>query len=674
MLHLPTFTHLRIEGYGLFPGVPRGKGISWHFEKGVSLIAGVNGLGKTTLLTMLLRSFTGPFDLTSDGLPAKLESIVPESPIIISSRERRFFAQRVADEATNAFATLDVLFAESTVRITRRLSDLKLTDFIIDNIQMELGTSEKVREAAFQNRMCQLFNLSSFVDVLLVLHHIIFFKEGRTGALWDENAQRHILRAVVFPKDLAAQVAQGERRVQRLDSNARNISAAAYKLEQSLKRARAAQQDVSEKSLELASERALLEADLKQRERLDSRLIEIDDERRETRRELEQAKITHEEMESEVERIKFDRLQHLFPTMEEALRLVLLKALGTGECLVCGSNSDRRIEEVEQQLSNGMCPVCGTPAKSIDNVVRPHQVEAARIRKARASCDRAIKEEHAKRNAHEKAKDRYNATLAELITLRDRIQDREAKAQMLAADIPPTSEEIKSLEQTLLSQRREQRRAESDRALAGKELQGLLERGRSSIENSEKKLTVRFQSTVKAMISEDADLVRIEAKAKITQGGKEIFRVPAFVPTMTAADKSGKSRRNAPEDVSESQRELIDLAFRFALIEIATGGASCTLTMETPEASLDGIAMNRVGKALYQFASTKENRLIATSNLSNTGMITAMFGGPTKKATEIASRKRRVMNLLEVAAPNRAVLEHRSEYRSILNNALAGKK
>lgn len=674
MLHLPTFTYLRIEGYGLFPGMPRGKGISWHFEKGVSLIAGVNGLGKTTLLTMLLRSFTGPFDLTSDGLPAKLESIVPESPILINSRERRFFAQRVADEATKASVTLDVDFAESTVRITRRLSDLKLTDFVIGNVQIDLGTSEKAREATFQNQMCQLFNLSSFVDVLLVLHHIIFFKEGRAGALWDENAQRHILRAVVLPKDLAAQVAQGERRVQRLDSNARNISAAAYKLEQSLKRARAAQQDVSDKSLELASERALLEADLKQRERLDLRLVDLDDERRDARRELEQAKITREEMESEVERIKFDRLQHLFPTMEDAVQLVLLKALGTGECLVCGSNSDHRIKEVEQQLSEGKCPVCGTPTKSVGNVVQPHQVEEARMRKARASCDRAIKEERAKADAYEKAKNQYEAALTELITLRDRIQDREAKAQMLAADIPPTSEEIKSLEQTLLSQRREQRQAESDRAIAGKELQELLARGRSSIEASEKRLTGKFRSTVKAMISEDADLIRIDAKAKITQGGKEIFRVPAFVPTMTAADKSGKARRNAPEDVSESQRELIDLAFRLSLIEIATGGASCTLTMETPEASLDGIAMNRVGKALYQFANTKENRLIVTSNLSNAGMITAMFGGPSKKAIEIASRKRRVLNLLDVAAPNRAVLEHRSEYRSILNNALAGKK
>ena len=72
MVHLPILTELKVNDYGLFPGSPRGSGITWRFQKGLSLIAGINGLGKTTLLTMILRSLTGPYDLTSEGASQSL--------------------------------------------------------------------------------------------------------------------------------------------------------------------------------------------------------------------------------------------------------------------------------------------------------------------------------------------------------------------------------------------------------------------------------------------------------------------------------------------------------------------------------------------------------------------------------------------------------------------------
>jgi hypothetical protein len=79
MMQLPVFTYLGVENYGLFPGKPAGKGIEWNFENGLRLVAGINGLGKTTLLTMLLRVFTGRYDLTGEGAPEKHESVLPEN-------------------------------------------------------------------------------------------------------------------------------------------------------------------------------------------------------------------------------------------------------------------------------------------------------------------------------------------------------------------------------------------------------------------------------------------------------------------------------------------------------------------------------------------------------------------------------------------------------------------
>jgi energy-coupling factor transporter ATP-binding protein EcfA2 len=672
MIQLPILTYLRIEKYGLFPGAPAGKGIEWAFTKGLCLVAGINGLGKTTLITMLLRIFTGPYDLTAEGLPERLESVVPERPVVLKPGNIRFFAQRVADQAANALVLVRARFGSDELEISRRLSDLRLLSFGVNGKSIDLGANREEREAAFQQQICYYFDVSSFVDVLLVLHHVVFFKEDRPGALWDENAQRHVLRALFLEKDLAAQVATAERRVQSADSQARNISASAYTIEQKLQQARASQENASEKSLQLAAEQTLLDAELKESERLDTLIAQLDERRKDARREFERAKLFREEAESAVESLKFAALARLFPTMEDAARLVVLKALTTGECLVCGADTQARLEEVEAQLAKGICPTCGAEPEQQDHVVPGFKVEEKRVKRARETAQLAVKEEEASRINYEETAAEYGSVLDRLATVRASIQERTLRARQLSAELPFEAGDILHLQKSLELTRRSQRQAESNRASAAKVLGALLERGRGVIEKQTKKLAMTFKEKVKAMVAEDAELVGITGQARLTQG-KETFAVPAFRAQMTAADRPGKTLRNSPDDVSESQRELIDLAFRLALIDIATGGKACTLTMETPEASLDELAMERVGMALHGFATHGDNRLIVTSNLTNAGMITAMFGGRAKNAAEVSRRREHVVNLLDVAAPNQAVLTSRAQYQRILTSALTGK-
>ena len=91
---------------------------------------------------------------------------------------------------------------------------------------------------------------------------MVFFKENRPGALWDENAQRQILRALFLEKTVAAQVADFERRVQSADSRARNISARAYNIEKDLAEAKRREAISPKVQAQLAVEQRLLDADL----------------------------------------------------------------------------------------------------------------------------------------------------------------------------------------------------------------------------------------------------------------------------------------------------------------------------------------------------------------------------------------------------------------------------
>jgi hypothetical protein len=671
MIRFPIFTHLTVTGFGLFPGDPAGAGIRWPFASGLSLIAGVNGLGKTTLLTILLRLLTGPYDLSGEGAPDRLDAVLPAEPVGLNARSLRFFGQRVADGAVGASARLTAMFGSDSLAVERRLDDLSLIALEVNEVSQELPGRKTDREAAFQAQLCELFGLSSFIDVLLILHHVVFFKENRPGALWDENAQRQILRALFLEKTVAAQVADFERRVQSADSRARNISARAYNIEKELAEAKRREAISPKVQAQLAVEQRLLDADLERRQILEQQLDDLDQARKAARLDHEKAKLEREEAESAVERLKYTALLRLFPKMEDAGRLVILRILTKEECLVCGADATKRRKELEALLEKGCCPACGSEPAQQTQVVAPHEVEEARVERARTRADLAKTEEETTRRRLVDLVSEYEGALASIKDIRQAIEERRVKETRLRADLPQASTAVTDLQRTLETTKRSQREAEAERATATQDLRALLEAGQAGIVMQSERLSSQFGTQIGTLLAETATLVRVEGSAKLTQGRTD-FSVPAFVPEMTAANRPGLTRRISPSDVSESQRELMDLAFRLALIDASTAGGSCTLVMETPEASLDELAMARVGMALCAFARQGENRLVVTSNLTNAGMITSMFGGAAKSAAEKKRRQSKVLNLLKVAAPNRAVERDGSKYAEILSAAISG--
>ena len=80
MVSLPLLTAFDIKEFDLFPGSNGIGGIERQVQQGVTLVAGINGLGKTTLLMVLLRLFTGPSDLTSSG-QTNVGSTLPEAAL-----------------------------------------------------------------------------------------------------------------------------------------------------------------------------------------------------------------------------------------------------------------------------------------------------------------------------------------------------------------------------------------------------------------------------------------------------------------------------------------------------------------------------------------------------------------------------------------------------------------
>ena len=671
MVRLPLLKELRVTDYELFPGDPPGSGISWSFQQGVTVIAGINGLGKTTLLMMILRSFTGPYDLTGEGASQSLSVTLPEKPVRLNAPHLGVFRGRVSDAAANARVALSARVGENVITIRRRLNNLSLEGLAIDERPVELPSTSAARETAFQSMITELIGLGSFVDVLLVLHHVMLFYESRPGALWDTNAQRHLLRTLCLDQDDAKRVVELERQLQSADSRARNVRTWITRTEKRFRKT--LQQEAKAEGIQaaLSAELELLDAELREAERLEGEIQRLDELRKRARLAHERAKIVREEADGAVEHLKYTALLRHFPSMDDTTRLVLSRIMTDGRCIACNAPAPAKQTELEQQVALGCCPICGAEPDVQDNVVPPHKVDQARLGRERERAARAKREEATQLAEMKKSAAMYSATLLEWEKVRESIRKRQEKNKWLRGRLPDTvtSSEYKN---ELKSLRRKHERWQTLRMSRLAELRTLFAERQDAITAKSDELRMAFAKLVEALLVDKVRLVQVQVEPRYLEAPGESgdrIEVPAYAAEMTAATRPTLTRRNDPREVSESQRELIDLAFRLALVEVF-GGAS-TFAMETPEASLDGVSMERVGRALAVYASHSDNRLVVTSNLTNASIVTKMFDA-TEPDTEPEPRMRRVLNLLNVAAPNRALIEDKDRYEVLLAAIVGG--
>ena len=669
MVRLPVLTGLRVKDYEMFPGDPPGSGLRWTFREGITVVAGINGLGKTTLLTMILRAFTGRYDLTGEGPSTSLGVTLPEHPVRLNRPHIELFQDRVSDGAVNARVELSARIGDKVISIRRCLGDLSLDALTVDGTPVALPQGVDAKETLFQSTLADLTGLSSFVDVLLVLHYVILFYENRPGALWDTDAQRHLLRAMSLTAQDATRFADLERQLQQADSRARNVHARINTTENRLRRAVAREAGAERVLAELEAEQELLDADRRNATRLEAALEDLDERRRAARLAHQRAKITREQADGAIERLKYAALITHFPSMDQTTRLTLSRIMADGRCVACNSPAAQRQAQLEEQVSQGLCPICGSRPETRDHLVTGLEFDQARLareldRAAQAKREETLQDEQS--TTHDIA---YREALSEWENTQDSIRERIERNRRLQRELPDSGT-ANQYRTELENLRADHNHWQAERASRLEELRQLLAGRRETITARSDDLIAEFSRIVEALMVEDVRLVQMDRRPRYLESpgptGQQI-EVPAYEAEMASPARPDLSRRDNPGKVSESQRELIDLAFRLALVSVF-GGAS-TFAMETPEASLDALAMERVGNALAGFATSPGNCLLVTTNLTNAGVISSLFGA-IESLTAPTERLQRVLNLLQVALPNRALLQERDRYEALLRNAV----
>ncbi|MFN9474918.1 AAA family ATPase [Acidovorax sp.] len=679
MINFPVLQRVKVSNFALYAGTDAQPGLDHCFVPGVNVIVGINGLGKTTLLTMLLRALSGAVDVPGDDeLGDKRRRIVPV--------DRFWFRKRAPDDAVNAQVTIWFTLGDHHFEVTRSLANLDVVELSVD--QQPFPASRGVEmEAAYREQVMTASGLSSFEDFVFLLRYIVFYLEDRRSLVWDAAAQGDVLGILVDEL--------GERRGQYVelfnellskDSEYRNVHAVVYKRRKEFnKQTSTIEGGQLERLVQLIEERG------KDMKALVARKNESAQTRDQLREQIENRRQEIHDGRSALATQLNSFYESFFPQLDSPARYLLAHFEAGAGCLVCGTQTPEATERVVAKLYMNTCPVCGSPIEKGHRPTNdPHAGEA--IEHQRAAITAAEIDLAAMEQPLRDAEQDYSSAAAELVSITSQRISLEGQLKALGDNLPNVIERRNELNNTLLTFEAALNQLEVERIeLAGK-FRELTEAIDQEVRAVSGQIEQAFAKYIRGFLAEQCEIKYTPRVRRLGQrANTDLFTFPHFIPALTSGvHRNITTVREAGQSVSESQKEFIDLAFRMALLEFAAPSAPTMLILETPESSLDSVFVPRAADLLRRFATRSDNaretRLIASSNVNREQMIPALFGAyPDKRfygqvvdetpsemppMIPVEERASHVLDLLTVAVPTRALERFRTAYEEERDQAI----
>jgi len=686
-LRFPVIHQFSVSDYQLYPG-DRGRGFAYDVKSGVNIVVGVNGLGKTTLLNLLLKLVAGPSQiqaLTGLGMGSREEG----------RSNLRFFSARVKDAAVSATATAILGFGERRITVTRKLSSLDITYLKIGDIEASEVNAESY-ENRFKQGVLELSGLQQYYDYLLLVHFVFFFLEDRQALIWDEDAQAEVLRVLYYDPNSQIAYRTLYNKIAQYDSEIRNTQAVLSRHEKKLREELLKQADDTS-ARELKSLVKTLSSLKDSMAVLEEETDQLNTSRIAYRDQAEALRVQREAKVSKARAAHEEYLRAEFSSAENEALYSVASVISERGCIFCGSHTERARATVLKKLNAHHCPLCDAgPGEREQHIYQLDK--CALLESAQALEDQAEKDSQqisSIDNMIEEVTEQYQSAMRKLVDQRKQHQEVHLQIKIIESGLPKNSDELSVLQEKLLGFRdlldySKQEKAEAEAALAA-----IVDPGEARVAETAEAIIRRFQEYITGFMAERCVLQYDVREKRIGQGPSTVkFRFPGFSVRLTSGVFTDEAaNRMSPHDVSESQREFIDLAFRMSLIAEITAKSSAMMVVETPEASLDSVFVPRAGTMIRQFLQISENSsnfLIASTNLNREAMIPALFGvlpeteaskyvrEDDRKAFEVKvlkavppnERLSRMVNLLEIAAKNAALTKYEGEYKDEFQRAV----
>jgi hypothetical protein len=465
-------------------------------------------------------------------------------------------------------------------------------------------------------------------DFAFMVHRLMYLPESRRLLAWDTNAQTRIL--MLLNRDLAEEQHFRSRRDQlkKLDSRKRHYHVQLEHAKQALINILDEEDEdfdeieLPEKDSQNADALRLPEL-LKELAVASKRRVDAAEQMQSVARIISQLANEVDELQRAADQAEADVVASLLDTEERESNLAVYKLLENGICPCCGTRQKELQAAARHYQRAQQCVLCGSDRS---------ETESPELSSVRSQLSE-------KTNALQANEEAHRILQQNFLQVRDAEDALQAQVNAIRFTQPimmiPDTALATTTREDLQRRKDALEHDEAELAIQVKNLQAELE----SEYNSFLRAVAQRMTTLKGSYERYASaFLGIPCQLVPEKDPDRLLDLTAFIPEFNGA------ARPTADSCSEAQRFFLDIAFRMAILDLASemSGFPSSFICETPENALDVSYVDNVAKMFQAFADRRHS-VILSANVQEAGLASRMMASVPN-----SERKSRVVNLLEI--------------------------
>ena len=612
-IYLPELQRIHIKNYTLYPN---GLDYTFDFIKGVNLVLGGNGMGKTTFVNLIKYAIIGNYKNRFDFRRTYLDRMILRR----QENSATYFSNRmdasVITDGDKPFVELSFRIHDTMFLVKRDLQDIRIVSCLVNG---EAITGEQISQAKYEKlseeekktyllykyeKEVEKYSNITFDDLIVFVNEVLFFGEDHKTIMWNNSSSGSIdVQDELFNKyfndpKLDEERQEALRQAKYFDSLSRHRSEDMRAIKKVLDKIDEAKKEKHSNDIPL-------------------RIIELKEKISEASAFLKQLQKEQKERTSRIETLENEINLASSRVVETERKKAKLESQRNSQIWETVHPSYYKFER--NIRLNHICPLCNKPSESLASKVdsKPDNCFL---------CDSPL-EKHSADELTQIYKDvqaTLNSTYNYINEKKREINRIEKEVSEGDAQFEAQSVYVRNLNSSL----RELQFANSQEIPNGGEIQPFLDEmerlQREKEENQQKSIAESNRATeisnrMVAEVTENVlhfsnifssyaeQFLGVECKLTYTKLGDDVTE--RFYPVI-----AGITRQNE-EELSESQRFFIDHSFRMTILTFFYQRPTFYI-VETPDSSLDISYEHNAAQVFLQFLE-KPNTIIITSNLNN---------------------------------------------------------
>lgn len=662
LIKLPDLKKIEVVDFSLYSQKPT---FTYEFVKGINLIIGGNGLGKTTFINLIKYALIGNYTQVTDVRTYKENKIEKRL-----SLDPYYFRNRMDDKYPNnesAKVILTFSVDKTLIKVTRNLYELQIEEVFVecndesyylsgevisqrkyDSIpRSETETRKRYLQCIYEETVTKMCNFSDFDSAIFFIHDILSFDEKRQTLFWDKNIQLPLLSKHFNPPELDKEIEELKREVKYYDSLSRHKQEDIRAITKVLKRKENLNSNIEKNKDSLLLNYSKLKNSLnslivkkeKTNEKLSIENKYLKDLLSKKNRLMNEIAAIEEKLSEYRSSIYEEIWSNLNPKYEIYLKNISINKT----CPLC--NNDIINDMILERIKNNKCILC---EHELDSKKRCNNIEEEKLEKE-MNVVLATKQNIEKN----------------ILNRKNTIRNLERQVNETELEIAKTKDLIYSYQKTLETQSENNSDGDESLNIIMDELNDLEKEKNNFIEirdNLKSKLDKKIEFMESKILHSTKDISALFSKyannflglnTKLIYDMNPNEKQKMYIPFIE------DSPRYTSDSLSESQSFFIDQSFRFGIIDFFNPNKdnSAFYICETPDSSLD-ISYELNAADIFIEFSNKPNTFIMTSNFNNSKFIEYIIKN---------SNKLNHLNLLNIGNTTKVQFEN-EELNSLSKN------